>query len=139
MAEAKTKPTKQSVEFFLKTVVNEQKRKDCQELVTLMTRVTGHPATMWGPSIVGFGKYHYKYDSGHEGESCLAAFSPRKDSLTVYLMPGFTEKEELMNKLGKFKTGKSCLYIKQLQDIDIKILEKLIRISLKEVKEKYPG
>ena len=139
MAEQKTKPTEQSVEDFIDNVADEQVRKDCAALVKIMKKVTGSAPTMWGPAIVGFGKYHYKYDSGHEGDSCLTGFSPRKQNLTLYVMPGFAQHPELLEKLGKHKAGKGCLYIKKLEDVNMAVLEKLIKHSVDWLKKKYPG
>jgi len=135
--EAKTKETKANVEKFIDAVPDEQKRDDCRAVVQLMQKVTKAEPKMWGTSIVGFGNYHYKYASGHEGNSCLTGFSPRKQNLTLYIMPGFEQYEDLMSKLGKYKMGKMCIYIKNLSDIDITVLEKLIRNSVKHMKEKY--
>ena len=103
----------------------------------VMRHITGWKPQMWGPSLVGFGRYHYKYDSGHEGDSFVTGFSPRKTALTVYIMPGFSAYPELMKKLGRYKTGKSCLYIKKLEDVDRKVLERLIRASVKDMKKRY--
>src|SRR5687768_4959518 len=111
MAEQKTKPTEQSVESFLDKVPDEKVRDDCFALVKLMKKVTGSAPKMWGPTIVGFGKYHYKYESGHEGDACLTGFSPRKQNITLYVMPGATQHADLLKKLGKHKAGKGCLYI----------------------------
>jgi hypothetical protein len=139
MAEPKTKPTEQSVESFLDKVPDEQVRDDCFSLIKLMKSVTGFSPEMWGPAIVGFGKYHYKYESGHEGDSCLAGFSPRKQNITLYIMPGFSnESAGLLKKLGKHKAGKGCLYIKKLEDIDTGVLEKLVKQSVNYLKKKYP-
>jgi hypothetical protein len=138
MAEQKTKPTTQSVESFLNKIPDEGVRDDCRVLIELMKSVTGSDPTMWGESIVGFGTYHYKYDSGHEGDSCLTGFSPRKQNITVYAMPAFTEHNDLLKKLGKHKAGKGCLYIKRLNDVDINILKKLVEQSVKFLKGKYP-
>jgi hypothetical protein len=102
-----------------------------------MQKITKEKPKMWGASIVGFGSYHYKYDSGHEGDMCITGFSPRKQNLTLYILPGFERYELLMSKLGKYKTGKSCLYIKRLADIDEKVLEKLIAESVVYMKKKY--
>lgn len=135
--EPKTKETKASVKKFIDAVAGEQRRDDCRAVIALMQKITKEEPKMWGPSIVGFGSYHYKYESGHEGDSCLAAFSPRKPNLTLYVMPGFEGYEDLMSKLGKYKTGKVCIYIKSLSDIDIKVLEKLIKGSVDFVKKKY--
>jgi len=139
MAEQKTKPTEQSVESFLDKIPDEQVRDDCKALIRLMKKVTGSAPKMWGPSIIGFGKYHYKYDSGHEGDSCITGFSPRKQNITLYLMSGFADHGDLLKKLGKHKTGKGCLYVKKLDDIDIDILESLIKQSVDYMKKKYPG
>lgn len=137
MAEQKTKPTEQSVESFLDTIADESVRDDCASLIKLMKKVTGAKPKMWGASIVGFGQYHYKYESGHEGDSCLTGFSPRKQNISVYVMPGFTGQTDLLNKLGKHKAGKGCLYIKRLADVDVKVLEKMIDHSVKHLRDKY--
>ena len=139
MAEQKTKPTEQTVESFLhKKVESEQVRDDCAELIKIMKKATGSPPKMWGPSIIGFGQYHYKYESGHEGDSCLAAFSPRKGNLTIYVMPGSVKNEKLLPKLGKHKASKGCLYIKKLDDVNLAVLEQLIKNTVDETKKKYP-
>src|ERR1051325_4231733 len=114
MAEMKTKPTDQSVAEVLNDVSDEERRAVCFQVAKIMEEITGDKPTMWGPSIVGFGSYHYKYASGREGDWPIAAFSPRKKDLTLYLTPGFEKDHELMEKLGKHSTGKSCLYIKRL-------------------------
>src|SRR6185295_5113150 len=114
-------------------VDDEQKRKDAKELVRLMKQVTGKPPKMWGPSIIGFGKYRYKYESGREGEICLAGFSPRKPALVLYLGTAL-ENKELMSRLGKYKTGKGCLYIKKLDDIDRAVLKELVVKSVAEMR-----
>lgn len=137
MAELKTKQTEQSVDKFLKTVEDETRRKDCLAVAKLMEEVTGLKPKMWGPSIVGFGSYHYKYASGQEGDWPITAFSPRKQNLTLYIMPGFDRYDELMKKLGKHSTGKSCLYIKRLDDIHLPTLKKLVSESVKYMKKKY--
>ena len=138
MAEQKTKPTEQSVESFLSKVTDEKVRDDCSALIKLMKKVTGSAPKMWGPSIVGFGTYHYKYDSGHEGYSCLTGFSPRKQNITLYVMPGSTNQEGLLKKLGKHKAGKGCLYIKKLDDVNASVLENLVEQSVEFLKKKYP-
>jgi hypothetical protein len=130
MAELKTKKTEQSVEEFLNTVPDEQTRQDCFAIVKLMQKATKAKPKMWGPSIVGFGDYHYKYESGRENDWFLVGFSPRKQNLTLYIMAGFARYDELMQKLGKYKTGKSCLYIKRLADIDQKVLKELVEQSV---------
>ena len=136
MAENKTKPTAASAATFIKQV-DEGRRKDCQELVTLMRDITGHPPKMWGASIVGFGMYHYKYASGREGDSLLTGFSPRKQDLVLYLGPGI-ENQKTMAKLGKHKAGKGCLYLKKLDDIDRKVLRALIEESVAIMRARYP-
>lgn len=135
MAENKTQENDGSVEAYLNSVENEQKRQDSWTVLKLMTEVTGEPAKMWGDSIVGFGQYHYKYESGREGDFFLTGFAPRKQSLTLYIMGGFDQYDELMSKLGKHKTGKACLYIKKLEDVDMGVLETLIDRSVKHVAE----
>ncbi len=138
MAELKTKLNDASVETFLASV-DESRRQDCAAVVALMQKITKSPPKMWGSAIIGFGSYTYQYESGREGDWPLVGFSPRKQNLTLYIMAGFAEYEDLMAALGKHKTGKSCLYIKQLNDIDMKILEKLIKASVKYMKAKYPA
>ena len=125
------------VSDFIANVDDEKKRKDSETLLALLEEVTGHSAKMWGPSIVGFGKYHYKYESGREGDSPLVGFSPRKRAISVYIMAGFSQYDELMKKLGKHKVGKSCLYINKLTDINLDILKELVQLSVKHVSEKY--
>jgi hypothetical protein len=132
--EAKTKPTKEKVTDFLNKVRDAGRREDCFAVAKIMEEITGEKPTMWGPSIVGFGTYRYKYASGREGDWPVAAFSPRKQDLTVYLGSDFEKKDELLSQLGKHKTRKSCLYIKRLSDIHIPTLKKLIKASVKDVK-----
>jgi hypothetical protein len=131
MAEIKTKPTNASVKDFLEKVSDERRRKDCDTIVQLMSEATKAPPQMWGSSIVGFGRYHYKYASGHEGEFTLLGFSPRKTELTLYITPGLHLFPELLSKLGKFKTGRSCLYIKKLDDVNIKVLRRILHQAVK--------
>ena len=138
MAEAKTKPTIVNVDAFIAAVEKPVRREDATAVCEMMARVTGEPATMWGPSIIGFGSYHYKYDSGHEGDMARIGFSPRKANTVLYILDGFDGHAELMEKLGEHKTGKSCLYIKRLSDIDEGVLEQLCVESLKWMAEKYP-
>jgi len=138
MTELKTKPNDQNVDEFLKKVENPNKRDDCYEILKLMEEITQEEPIMWGDSIVGFGRYHYKYTSGREGDWLLTGFSPRKQNLTLYIMSGFEKYEALLKKLGKFKTGKSCLYINKLKEIDIAILKELITESVNYMKEQYP-
>jgi hypothetical protein len=136
MAEIKTKLTTVSPASFIKTITDAQQRKDSTELVAMMKSITGKPAKMWGPSIIGFDQYHYKYDSGHEGDMCLTGFSPRKGTLALYIGHAL-EEARLLEKLGKYKTGKSCLYIKKLDDIDRGVLRDLIRVSVDEMRRRY--
>ncbi len=133
MAELKTQPNAASVEAFLDGVTDETKRDDCYALMDLMRGVTGEEPKMWGGSIVGFGSYHYKYASGREGDWFLTGFSPRKQNLTLYIMSGFSRHDELMAKLGKHKTGKSCLYVKKLADVDGEVLHELVERSVAHV------
>ena len=133
MAGQKTKPTSASVTKFLNGVSDETRRQDCFAVLEMMRAVTKEEPVMWGPSIVGFGRYHYEYASGREGEWPIAAFSPRKSDLTLYIMPGFESESELMAQLGKYKTGKSCLYIKKLADVDPKVLKRLVSWSVKKM------
>ena len=133
----KTEETDASIEAFLDGVSPDQKRRDSVILNETMKRITGCEAKMWGPTMVGFGSYHYKYESGHEGDLFLTGFSPRKKNLVVYIMPGFKKFEHLLTKLGKHKTGKSCLYINKLDDIDFTKLEELIASSFQIMSRKY--
>ena len=137
MAELKTKKNAASVEEFLNAVENKRRREDGFHLLELMGEVTGEEPAMWGTSMVGFGSYHYKYASGHEGDSFLVGFSPRKQSLSVYIMSGFAEYADLMGKLGKHKTGKACLYINKLADVDEQVLRELVKKSVEYVKATY--
>jgi len=137
MAENKKKPTAQSVTAFVNGIDDKQKRADVKKVAAMMRKATGARAKMWGPSIVGYGQYHYKYESGREGDFMLAGFSPRKQALTVYIIAGFKPFGPLMKKLGKFKIGKSCLYIKRLSDVDEKVLERLIAGSVKYMRKNY--
>jgi len=130
MAELKTKPNEQSVEAFLNSVEDEEKRQDCLTILEIMKQITKAEPQMWGTSMVGFGTYHYKYESGREGDWFVAGFSPRKQNLTLYIMAGFSRYDELLSKLGKFKTGKSCLYINKIEDVDLKTLKELIKQSV---------
>ena len=136
MAEQKTLPTKVSVEKFLNSVTDKTKRDDSFKLLEMMKKVTKQDAKMWGPSIIGFGSYHYKYASGHEGDSALTGFSPRKAAISIYVMCGLKKSPALMKKLGKYKTGVACLYVKKLDDIDMKVLKELISESVKYIKNK---
>jgi hypothetical protein len=135
MAELKTKQNEQSVEKFLKGIADKQMREDCFTILEIMKQVTKSEPKMWGSSIVGFGTYHYKYESGREGDWFLTGFSPRKQNLTLYIMGGFARYDELMKQLGKHKTGKSCLYIKYLADVDLPTLKKLIQESVSHMRK----
>jgi len=137
MTENKTKATEASVESYLSAITDEARRQDCEALAKLMTKATKQPPKMWGTSIVGFGSYHYKYESGREGDSCLTGFSSRKSDITLYLVADFPGQDELLVKLGKHKRGKGCLYIRQLSDVDPKVLEQLIVGSVAERKRHY--
>lgn len=137
MAENKTKPTDASPEEFLNRIEDEKKRLEAFTILKLMKQVTGKKPVMWGPSIVGFGLYHYKYASGREGDFFVTGFSPRKQNLTIYIMPGFARYATLMKKLGKHKTGSSCLYIKKLDDVDMPTLKQLITESVAHMARKY--
>lgn len=134
----KTTPTRASVKAFIDAIPDQTKRGDARVLVKLMKEITGHRPVMWGPSIVGFGTYHYTYASGREGDWFLAGFSPRKRDLTVYLMGGTKRQAALLKKLGKHSTGSSCLYLNRLEETDLKVLADLIRASVARIQEMYP-
>ncbi len=134
MAELKTKPSDESVEEFLRQVPDERKRQDCFTLLEMMKTASGVPPKLWGGTMVGFGDEHYRYASGREGDWFLIGFSPRKQNLTLYLMYGVEDQKELLEKLGKHKTGKACLYINKLSDVDLTALDQLIRWSLEQKK-----
>lgn len=135
----KTKPTKASVADFIDAVADPKKREDARAVAALMAEITGAPAQMWGASIVGFGRYRYRYASGRKGEFFETGFSPRKQALTLYIMPGFSKYGELLEKLGRHRSGKSCLYIKRLADIDLEVLRELVTRSVQAIREKHPG
>ena len=137
MAEIKTKQTDESVTKFLNTVADETKRKDSFEIIELMKQVTGLPAKMWGPAIIGFGSYHYKYESGHEGDMCMIGFSPRKQNITLYVNIGAEEQNALLQKLGKHKTGKGCLYVNKLSDVNVDVLKKIIKTGYDHMKKNH--
>lgn len=137
--EAKTKATDASVTAYLDKIEDPRRREDCDALVALMTRVSGCPATMWGSSIVGFDRYHYVYDSGHEGDACVIGFSSRKSEISIYLIAGFDHQTKALAKLGKHKLGKACLYVKRLSDIDLGVLERMLKASIAETKRRYPS
>jgi hypothetical protein len=137
MAELKTQKNDASVMDFLQSVENEQRRSDSLRLLRIMQSVTGEEPVMWGPSIVGFGSYHYRYESGREADWMLTGFSPRKQALTAYIMAGFDRYDELMAKLGTYTTGKSCLYLKKLDDVHESVLRELIDASCAHMQTKY--
>ena len=136
-AENKTRPTTASVTAFIDAVENETRKRDAKTLLDMMKKITGEKPKMWGPSIIGFGKYHYKYDSGREGDMLNVGFSPRKANLALYVMGSIAEDDPLRDKLGKYKTGKSCLYINKLEDVDLKVLERLVAKSYRTTRKKY--
>lgn len=137
MATRKTQPNDQDVKTFLNQIENEQKKTDALRLLELFKEVTNMDPVMWRSNIIGFGHYHYKYDSGREGDWFLTGFSPRKKNFSLYIMSGFDHFNELITQMGKFSTGKSCLYIQKLDDIDQSVLSELIKKSVAYMKEKY--
>ncbi|MEG0440115.1 MAG: DUF1801 domain-containing protein [Solibacillus sp.] len=138
MYEPKTKETDESVVEFIEKVESPKKREDAYKLIQLFTETTGFEAKMWGPSIIGFGAYHYVYKTGHEGDAPLVGFSPRKAKISLYFAPGDTAREALLEKFGKHTTGKACVYINKVDDIDIDVLKKLIRQSILFLQSQYP-
>lgn len=138
MAESKTKPTQASIEDYIASRADAQQAEDCEVLMKLLHKVTKEKPVMWGPSIVGYGAYRYKYDSGRTGECCRTGFAIRGRELVLYLLSQGEEQQELLGKLGKHRMGKSCLYIKRLSDIDLRVLEKLIKQSLRDLARRYP-
>ncbi|MFN4096050.1 MAG: DUF1801 domain-containing protein [Sphingomonas sp.] len=139
MADIKTKPTPVDVGAFIDAVDNPVRRDDAKIVCAMLERITGESPKMWGPSIIGFGSYHYKYDSGHEGDMCRLGFSPRKAELVLYVLTEDPGQPEKLARLGKHKIGKSCLYIKKLADVDIGVLEELTRDALAYMNAKYPN
>ena len=139
MAELKTKKNEASVDAFIGSISDENKKAACKTIRNMMVEITGEKGSMWGSGIVGYGKYHYKYASGREGDWMLTGFSPRKQALTIYIMTGFKKYRDLLKDLGKFKTGSSCLYIMNLEDVDIKVLRSLIEKSVEYLKLTYPA
>lgn len=133
MAEPKTKPSRASVTDFIAKIKDDGRRRDCKTLMKMMKKATGAPPRMWGPSIVGYGSYHYKYATGREGDWFLAGFSPRAQALSVYVMTGLDTSSGLMKRLGKYTSGKSCLYIKRLEDVDLAVLEALVTESVRRL------
>ncbi len=136
MAETKTKPTEVSVDAFIEAVPDPERREDAKTVRAMLERVTGEPAKMWGPSIIGFGTYHYKYASGHEGDMCRLGFSPRARELVLYFV--LDGHAELLSRLGKHRTSKACVYVKRLADVDEDVLEKWVVSSLDYMRAKYP-
>ena len=139
MAEMKTKPTGASVDAYLASKASPEQLKDCKAIMAICKRVTKQQAKMWGPSIVGYGSYSYKYDSGHSGEMCLTGLAVRGKDLVVYILQNNPEQAALLARLGKHKMGKSCLYIRRMADIDAEVLEALIAGSIAETRRRYPG
>lgn len=136
-ADNKTQPTSKDVKAYLDSVPHEGRREDADLLLNMMTRITGEPAVLWGPSIIGFGRYHYVYDSGREGDHFLTGFAPRKANMVVYIMPGFEPYDSLLSKLGSYKTGRSCLYLGRLRNVDVHVLEDIVAQSVALMKERY--
>lgn len=138
MSQNKTRPTEISPADFIASVEHPVRRSDAETLLEMMTRITGEEPKVWGPSIIGFGQYHYRYESGREGDFMRTGFSPRKTSMVVYILPGYTDFSDILDRLGKHKLGKSCLYINKLDDVDLDVLEELIRAGLADMAQKYP-
>jgi len=138
MYEQKTKETDNSVLEFIENVESPKKREDAYQLLDIFTETTGHEAKMWGPSIIGFGSYHYKYESGHEGDAPLVGFSPRKAKISLYFATGDTKRDELLTSFGKYTSGKGCVYINRVADIDVDVLKALINQSVAFLNEMYP-
>jgi hypothetical protein len=138
MAENKTKPTVISVEAFLDGVMPDARREDGRALCALMQRISGYPPVLWGPSIIGFGQYRYRTEAGREGEICRVGFSPRKPATVLYIHSSSPKYAELMTRLGKVSTGKSCIYVKRLSDIDLAVLEEMVRASLEHLEQTHP-
>ena len=137
MAENKTKPTDASADGYIAAIDDESRRKDCEALARMMANVTGQKPKMWGPSIVGFGIYHYKYESGREGDSPLTGFSSRKGAISVYLVASPPGRDELLSRLGKHNMGRACLSIRKISDVDFSVLEQLVAGSIAEVRRRY--
>ncbi|OMF17501.1 hypothetical protein BK131_05925 [Paenibacillus amylolyticus] len=138
MYKLKTTITDQSVIEFIELIENPKKREDAYQLLDIFTETTGYDAKMWGPSIIGFGAYHYKYESGHEGDAPLVGFSPRKAKISLYFATGSSKREDLLKDFGKHTTGKACVYINKIADIDVDVLKALIVQSVRFLKETYP-
>lgn len=138
MSDMKTKPTRRSVPRFIRAIDHPRRRADCEALLPLFKRVTGRDPVLWGDKIVGYGAYHYKYASGREGDWPITGFSPGKQQLTLYVMPGFSNYGQLLDKLGKYRTGKSCLYITRLENVDMAVLEQLLRRAVADMRKSWP-
>jgi hypothetical protein len=136
MSDLKTRPTRASVRTFLDSIEDDERRRECRLVMKIMRQVTGAAPRMWGPSIVGYGRYHYRYASGREGDWFLTGLSPRGRGLTVYIMSGFEGRGALMRRLGKFRTGKSCLYLKRLADVDLEVLTELVQSSVDHLRRR---
>lgn len=139
MAQNKTKVTEASVEGYLAAISDDERRRDCEALAKRMAKITGQEPKMWGTSIVGFGSYHYVYESGREGDACVVGFSSRKGDISVYLSPTFPEREALLAKLGKHKEGKGCVYLRRLADVDLAVLDRMIEKAVDERKASRKG
>lgn len=139
MAENKTRANGASVRAYLDAIPDAARRQDCEAISALMARVTGTPPVMWGDSIVGFDSYHYKYDSGREGDAPLVGFSSRKGDISLYLSCGAPELEELLGRLGRHKMGKACLYLRRLDEVDLDVLEQLVAASAEATRARYPA
>ena len=137
MAEPKTREDDGDVDAYIDSVENQRRREDTRAVAAMMARVTGEPPRLWGASIIGFGRYRYRYESGHEGTSFLTGVAPRKQALTVYIMPGFARYEDLMARLGRYRTGRSCLYINRLENVDMNVLEDMVRLSVDWMRKKH--
>jgi hypothetical protein len=137
MAENKTQVTDVDPADFIAAVEHPTRRADAETLLEMMRRVTGCEPKMWGPTIVGFGRYHYTYESGREGEYMLTGFSPRKANLVLYVMPGYEDKDEILGRLGKHRIGKSCLYVNKLADVDLDVLEEIVATGVEEMRDRY--
>ena len=138
MAETKTKPTAVSVEEFIEAVEHPGRREDARVMLKLMTEISGEPAVMWGPSIIGFGRYHYRYDSGHEGDAPVLGFSPRKANLVLYMTAYHDERADFLSRLGKHKSGQSCVYVNRLSDVDLDVVAEMARWTIRTTRERYP-
>jgi hypothetical protein len=136
-AKAQTTGNNNSVKAFIKTISDKDREQDALAIAKLMETSSGYPPKMWGPAIIGFGTYHYKYDSGHEGDAPIIGFSPRKDAFAIYLSTGFEKREELLKQFGKHKTGKACIYVKKLSDIDENIFKKMLVNAVSYMKKRY--